>query len=159
MNTAIIATAANGIEQIRSGLSILYIGNELLRLNDESIAQGFHISWERLKGPPIRIGRHDAPPEELPINPEIDLTPVLPNNQQPCVSRLHAALEWINGKPMLRTVSKVSGTWVRRSGETRKKLLKLHEYHELKHGDVIQLGHPRKVYVRLRIQFRGSYTP
>lgn len=141
-----------------NGLYILYLGNERLRMQ-ELYAQGFHIPWTRMQnGPPVRIGRQDAPPEEIPIHPEIDLSPVMPTDQQGCVSRLHAAIEWQDGKPMLRTYSRKSGTWVRRSGENRKYLLQLHEYFELKHGDMIQLGHPRKIFVRLRIQFRGAPT-
>ncbi len=145
-----------GIATFSSGLVILVLGNERTRVT-EALAEGFHIPWDRLRtGPPIRIGRHDAPANKLPIMPEIDLFPVMPTHEQGCVSRLHAALEWLDGKPMLRTISTVSGTWIRRSGETTKRLLLLHEYHELKHGDVIQLGHPSRVFVRLRFQFRGD---
>ncbi|OGL63954.1 hypothetical protein A3C09_00235 [Candidatus Uhrbacteria bacterium RIFCSPHIGHO2_02_FULL_47_44] len=144
--------------KFNSGLKILYLGNERIRVS-ETYAQGFMIGWKRLEsGPPIRVGREDAPPDEMHIHPEIDLSPVMPVAQQGCVSRLHAVIEWQDGKPMLRTYSRKSGTWVRRSGETRKRLLQLHEYHELKHGDMIQLGHPRSIYVRLRIQFLGAPT-
>ncbi|OGL98001.1 hypothetical protein A2318_01970 [Candidatus Uhrbacteria bacterium RIFOXYB2_FULL_45_11] len=141
-----------------NGLSVLCLGNERLRVKD-ALAQGFVIAWQRLRGgPPIRIGRYDEPPDEIPILPEIDLSSVMPTNQQGCVSRLHAAIEWKDGKPMLRTYSKNSGTWIRRSGEIHKRLLQLHEYHTLQHGDMIQLGHPKSHFVRLRIQFLGTPT-
>ena len=147
------------ITALKEGLVILVTGNDHVKLN-EALAPGFLITWKRMRnGPPIRIGRHDAPPEELPINPEIDLAPAMPTQTQGCVSRLQAALEWKDGKPMLRTVSKVSGTWIRRSGEKRIVLMRLHEYLELKDGDILYLGHPKKIYVRLRIRFRGSPNP
>lgn len=158
MNELAVVDSPQDISTLKDGLVILVIGNDHVRI-DETIAPGFLINWKRMQdGPPIRIGRRDAPPEELPINPEIDLTPAMPTKTQACVSRLQAALEWIDGKPMIRTVSRVSGTWFRSSGEKNIKALKLHEYHELKHGDVLYLGHPKKIYVRLRIQFRGSPT-
>lgn len=144
------------LSSFSSGINILSLGNERIRIN-ETYAQGFHIPWSRLQnGPPIRIGRSDAPQDELPIYPEIDLSPVMPTNQQGCVSRLQAALEWQNDKPMLRTTSRVSGTWIRRSGENRIALMRLHDYLELKDGDILYLGHPKKIYVRLRIRFQGS---
>lgn len=141
-----------------AGIKLLCLGNERIRVN-EVYAQGFHIPWTRVQnGPPIRIGRSDAPQDELPIYPEIDLSSVMPTNQQGCVSRLQAALEWQNDKPVLRTVSRVSGTWIRRSGEKRIALMRLHDYLELKDGDILYLGHPKKIYVRLRIRFQGSAT-
>lgn len=147
------------ITTLKDGLIILVTGNDHVRIKEE-LAQGFLILWPRMQsGPPIRIGRQDDPAEEVPIYPEIDLSPVMPTQTQGCVSRLQAALEWRDEKPMLRTISTVSGTWVRHSGEKHIKFIRLHEYYELKHGDVIYLGHPKNIYVRLRIQFRGSPTP
>ncbi len=142
----------------RQGLRILYTGNENIRIG-EHVAQGFFVSWSRYRsGPPIRIGRQDEPEGLVPIRPEIDLSPVMPTNSQGCVSRLQASLEWLDGIPVLKTFSTVSGTWIRRSGDRQKHLLQLHDFHELKHNDVIQFGHPRGVYVRLRFQFIGDPT-
>ncbi|MEK7451832.1 MAG: FHA domain-containing protein, partial [Patescibacteria group bacterium] len=98
----------------------------------------------------------DAPDDQIPIMPEIDFYDVMPTDTQRCVSRLQAALEWLEHEPKLRTLSVKSGTWIRRSGSKKKKAIQLHEYHTLKHGDMIQLGHPKGVYVRLRIHFHGS---
>lgn len=140
----------------RQGLRILYTGNECIRIA-EHIAQGYFVPWDRYRsGPPIRIGRQDEPEGLVPIRPEIDLSPVMPPNTQGCVSRLQASLEWLDGMPVLKTFSTVSGTWIRRTGDKRKHLLPLHDFHELKHDDVIQFGHPRGVYVRLRFQFIGN---
>ncbi len=154
MTNEIVMQETYDLRPLKNGLMIYVTGVNTIRIQ-ETAAFGFGIPWNRITdGPPIRIGRKDTT-AETPINPEIDLTDAWTTGKSP-VSRIHAALEWREGKLLIRSVTESSRTWIRRSGSTTRNVLRFHEYVEVRNGDEIVLGMPKGHRILLRIRFRGS---
>jgi len=104
---------------------------------------------------PIVVGRADYT-NKPPIVPPIDLTSLftvhLVDVEQPCVSRVQAALYHTDTGFRIRAGFGAS-TWVRRSGSPNFVRIRDGEECELNSRDIITFGHPGRDHVRLRIVF------
>ncbi|MCR4313945.1 MAG: hypothetical protein NUV84_01720 [Candidatus Uhrbacteria bacterium] len=113
------------------------------------------IPIQRLKIP-VRIGRTDLN-QDPAILPELNLGGILANLQpgiKPVVSRLHAALQLKDGRPVLKPlVDHDRTTWVRHTGDKRLVAIPPNTERLLEHRDTIVLGHPKSRHVSLRVIF------
>ena len=103
---------------------------------------------------PVRIGRLDR--NQSPrIYPELELGELLADLQPglgSVVSRLHAALQLEEGRPVLKhLVDHWSTTWVRHSGDARIWPVPLNTPRRIENRDCLILGNPRGRHVTLRV--------
>ncbi len=121
-------------------------GGTEVPMNEQTV---WDFPFELAGDPPLRIGRHDRT-SSPPIQPEIDLAPALQFMPSP-LSRIQACIERYKGKLCVRAVSERVTTWHRRTGEHKARRLALDEYVELSDYDVLYLGEPDGMHVRLRV--------
>jgi len=108
------------------------------------------ISQACLNGPPIRLGRRDLKVSP-PVYPEIDFHPFFTGaSERPPISRLHAVIESVEGRPHLRSCSHVP-TFVRRTGQSTATALRVQDYWLLQDQDIIYLASPEGRHIRLRV--------
>ncbi|MBI4435200.1 FHA domain-containing protein [Candidatus Uhrbacteria bacterium] len=101
---------------------------------------------------PVRIGRNDLS-KSPPILPELDLGQILAEllpGKRPVVSRLHAALQLKDGRPVIKhLVASQNSTWIQRG--KRLSAVPINAQRELEHRDTLILGDPLGRYVALRV--------